>query len=138
MQINVEPQLQALLTELTGVSDWNTIQFSMIPTDTKLGYTQVVNAQPDKAKSRLQYLVVIGIASTSLQALKDEIDLLLSKLLPAFSNQGACLGSGLAQLISQIDVETPDTYSINNNVSLNSDFKTSISLLIEVIISNAN
>jgi hypothetical protein len=128
----IESQLSQLLTQVTQVTKWDTIQFSMLPTDSPKGYLQLAGVGYGAIASST-WLVGIGIASTSLSGLKSQIYGILEAIESQLYQPQACLsGGGIVSIDGQIQVELPDSYANQSGISQTSGFRTAITFEVSV------
>jgi hypothetical protein len=125
---NIGDALTTKLTDIFGIDDWDTIQFSMLPGEPNKGYFQVVEVNPGRSVHESTWLVGIGIAKTNLGDLRAEVSNIVNLTVTNFAQIDSCIeGLGSAKLSDQIQIEIPDTYSQQSSVSITSGYKTAVS-----------
>lgn len=126
-------QLEASLSVTTGVTSWDTIQFSMLPFEQPKGYFQLVELEPGRTTSTSIWMVGIGIAATSLEALHTQVATLVESVVSTYSNPQDCLGiGGNARLQGPLQVEIPSSYINENAVTTTSAFQTALTFTIAI------
>ena len=123
-----------LLTDITDVENWNSITFGILPNEDPKGFiflasTEVIN------RVRFQHLwgVAIAISDTNLNDLSEQVESISGKLKQALKQPTSCLpDGGSVTLNSPIDVEPPQSYPTQGNISGTTGFFTAISFLLEV------
>jgi len=116
----IEQDLINFLTTTTGVTEWDSIQFSLLPTDEALGYIQLVEMPvgANQATTQLKFMIMIGYAAESLDELKTNIYLACENIFNAVSKPTVCFGSGQLSIASPgIVVDIPDSDITQNNIT---------------------
>lgn len=130
--VQIENQLKSLLTSTTQVSKWDTIQFSMLPTDQPKGYLQLSEIEFGALASS-SWLVGIGLASTSLNGLKAQIYAILEAIENLLYYPSPCLaGGGIVNITGPIQVELPDSYANQSGITQTTGFRTAITFEVNV------
>lgn len=125
--------LETELTSIYGITEWDSIQFSMLPGEANKGYFQVVEVNPGRSVQETTWLVGIGIAQTTLDALWVQVSMIVNSTITNFAQVNSCInGLGSAQLSDQIQIEVPDTYSQQSAVSVATGFKTAVSFGLKI------
>jgi hypothetical protein len=105
----------------------------MLPGDDPEGYFQVVEINPGRSVHQSTWLVGIGISATSLDDLWTQVSTIVNQTVTNFSEADACIsGLGSAHLSDQIQIEVPDTYTQQAQVTNTNAFKTSVSFGIRI------
>lgn len=128
----IEAQLTSLLTGVTNVSKWDTIQFSMLPTDQPKGYLQLSEVDYGSLSTTV-WLVGIGIASTSLNGLKGQVYAILEAIESQLFYPSPCLPEGgIVSVRGPVQVELPDSYANQSGISQTSGFRTAITFELSI------
>ena len=122
----IQTSFESLLTQTTGVTKWDTIQFSMLPKEQPKGYLQMTQVQYG-ALSTSEWLVGIGIAELTLEALNARVYHLLEAIEANLYSPNPCLeGGGSVAINGPIQVEIPDSYANQSGISNTTGFRTAI------------
>lgn len=133
----IRDNLKAYLTAILGITDWDTIQFSLLPTDNPRGYFQVVEVTPSGSTVVSTWIVGIGIGAETLGDLNSQVSALVKAVVDNLGQNNTCLaGLGSVKLSDSIEIEVPNTYSQQSSISLTTGFTTSISFGIQVTSAN--
>lgn len=122
------------LANVTGVSDWNSINFGILPGENPKGYMFLASTSVSNRVRKVQlWAFAIAVSATSLNQLSDTTEALTDKILTAFKNPTGCIeGIGLIELSGNVDVEAPQSYSHQGNQSQTTGFFTAITFLLEI------
>lgn len=133
MQLStLKSNIKTLLESTTGVTKWDTIQFSMLPSDAPKGYFQL-NEITYGAMVSSDWLVGIGVASTSLSDLESQVFTILEAIENQFYYPNPCLaGGGIVNIQDSIQVEIPDTYANQSGITATDGFRTAITFMLTV------
>jgi len=127
-----QSNLETELSNLTGVSNWQSTSFGILPNEGPKGYLQLESvSNTNLSLSRVRFLGGIAVSGASLSALNTRVFDLVEALVSGFRNSQGCLGGTRFRIISPINVEIPQTYSQQNNVSSISGYFTAITFALE-------
>jgi hypothetical protein len=133
----IKQQLKAYLTSNFGVTKWDAIQFSLLPKSDPVGYFQAIEVRPTRATVISVWLVGIGVASTTLDDLDTKVAELVSSIIDTFGQNPVCIsGLGSMKLSEQVQIEVPNTYAQQSQVSTSTGFSTSVSFGLEITTAN--
>ena len=126
--------LKDFLIATFGIPAWDAIQSSMLPKDVPKGYFQLVEADYGPV-SRTTWLVGIGVAAVSLEALWLSVDGLLDVIEASMVHPKPCLAYGSLDVRPNIQVEIPDSYVNQGGISTTTGFRTAITF--QVVLTSA-
>lgn len=125
----IKEQLQSI----TGVTNWESINFSILPDEDPKGFMFPLAINPESpSRSIVTYGVGIAISSSSLEGLTTESLLISNTIARSFSTRAICSDEGIIRLVGSIELEPPQSYPQQSNVSLTTGFFTAITFSIEV------
>lgn len=121
----------ASLTLTTGVTKWDSIRFSLLPSDEPQGYVQPSRVSFTQTIRTTRYMGVIGLAALTLEELWADVEQMVSSL--QTYQRAQCVGGMSGKLVGDIVIDIPDTYSTQaHQSSTSAGFKTSIAFELEV------
>lgn len=123
--LNVKSNLEANLTAITGVTNWEAIQFSMLPGDNPIGYLQLSQVNTG-AVQELVWLVGIGFASITLNDLWSQVYGSIEAVQNSIGVTGGCTGDGAYKLDGPIECEIPDSYVNQGEFTATNGYRTAI------------
>lgn len=132
--IHLRSNLKGFLIDTFNIPAWDSIQSSMLPKDPPKGYFQLVEADYGPV-SRTTWLVGIGVAANSLDALWLKVDILLNIIEASMIHPRPCLTFGSLEVSSSIQVEVPDSYVNQGGISVTTSFRTAVTF--QVVITSA-
>lgn len=133
----IESDLIAYLTTVTGVGTWDSIQFSLLPQDESLGYIQLVEVpvRMNASTAVVKYMVMIGFAAESLEEIKVLTYTVASSIFTNLTKPTVCFGSGQLSLDNPgVVIDIPDSDTTQNNITNTSLFRTALAftLLVQI------
>lgn len=127
------PDLKDTLTAITQVDNWESINFGILPGENPKGYLFPLGVAPSSpSRQVITYGVAIAISSTSLQGLGETALQLSRTIARSFTTAVVCSSEGVVRLIGNIDIEPPQSYPQQSNVTLTTGFFTAVTFAIEV------
>lgn len=128
--------LLANLTAITGVTDWENIGFSMLPSDAPTGFAYLIENAPGKTTQSITMAVGIGVASTTLSGLFSACDGLMDAIATAYGKQRTtCDGlGGLVELVEPVQTTLPESYVNQNVTSATEAFRTVITFAVRLTV----
>ena len=115
---DLHTQLKASLTSITGVGEWFTIEFSMMPTESPKGFLYPLLFEVQKTTFTTVWLMAIKVTSLDIDSFNTTVFSLIDSLIGATANPEVCLTSEGNFQISEIDLELPKSYT-NENIRSN-------------------
>jgi len=130
--VQLKTNLESFLRSTLGVQAWDTIQFSMIPTDAPKGYFQLSEITYGQSTQSL-WLVGIGIASLSLSGLDNQIATILEAIEANYYYPQPCInGLGALSIPGSIQIEVPDSYANQSGISQTTGFRTAVTFQLSI------
>lgn len=128
----------ALITSLqaaTGITNWENIGFSMLPTDSPSGFLYRMEMTASKTTKEVVFAVGIGVADTSLSGLFEQTDAMTDAIAANYGKQRVnCEGIGTVGILDTIREELPDSY-VNQNVTSSTEaFRTAITFALKITV----
>lgn len=129
----IHSAIESLFIDLFGITEWDSISFSMLPEDASKGYFQINEVQPGNAVNTTEWLVGIGVSDSTLDGLWEQVYGYLDIIKSQLMNRQQCLGNGVAKA-TLVNVSIPDSYTNNSHLTSAQGFKTAIAfnLIVEV------
>jgi tetrahydromethanopterin S-methyltransferase subunit B len=125
--------IQNLLETITQVENWNSINFGILPGEDPKGFIFPLGVEINSpSRHIITYAVGISISEISIELLMSKVLEISGAIAKAFSTQAQCIDGKIAQLTSNIDIEIPQSYPNQSNVSLTTGFFTAITFTIQV------
>ncbi len=126
--------IQSVLTNLTGVSNWDSINFGILPNESPKGYLFPLRVDPNSpSRQVITYGVAIAVSGADLEGLGGICLEISQGLARAFKSGPVCSEDlGVIRLIGPIDINAPQSYPNQSNVSLTTGFFTAITFTLEV------
>jgi hypothetical protein len=124
------------LSELTGIEDWEAISFGILPGEDPKGIVLPSSvSMVSQAKLKTIFMVGILISSQTLGDLSDTAQEIATLIGNSLGRAQVCLpgGAGLMRLVGEINIEIPQSYSQQSNISNTTGFFTSITFGVEVL-----
>lgn len=133
----IESDVIAYLTTVTGVTTWDSIQFSLLPQDESLGYIQLVEVpvKMNASSATVKYMVMVGFAAESLEDIKSLTYTVASNIFTNLTKPTVCFGSGQLSLDNPgVVIDIPDSDTTQNNITNTSLFRTALAftLLVQI------
>jgi len=125
------------LEEITGVSDWESINFGILPGEDPKGYLFPLSVEANNPSRQIvSYAVGIAISSDTLTGLSEASLDLANQIVKAFSQEPQCFlddsgNSKSLRLTTGVEIEIPQTYPNQSNISLTTGFFTALTFTIE-------
>jgi hypothetical protein len=131
----IRTALIASLTASTGITNWENIGFSMLPSDAPSGFLYRLEMTASKTTKEVVFAVGIGVASTTLSGLFVLTDELTDMIAENYGKQRvSCEGLGTIGLLDGIREELPDSY-VNQNVTSSTEaFRTAITFALKITV----
>lgn len=115
---DLNEQLKDSLTSITGVSDWFTIEFSMLPSEDPKGFIYPIVFQQTRTTLEVSWFMGIKVADTDISLLNATCFQLIEALVNSTANPANCLTDKGNFEISKIDLEIPSSFT-NENIRSN-------------------
>lgn len=131
----IEANIQAQLTQATGIDTWESFQFSLIPEDAALGYIQLLEMPValNSSTTTLKFMVLISLAAETLDELKTAVYTLVQSTSAAFARPTSCTGTGVLSIPAPgIVIDMFDSYVNENHITNTSYLKARIAFSLHV------
>ncbi len=118
--------LKYKLSELLGVYEWDTTQFTILPNEKPKGYLQLVQTTIGAVYST-EWMVGIAVADDDLNTLWDNVYSIVESINTYLTHPSPCIKpGGTLSLNGSIDIEVPSSYSNQTGISNTEGWKTAI------------
>lgn len=126
--------IKTKLTEITGVTDWENLAFTMYPGDPETGYMQPVSVELGKGINTIILMAGIGIAEVSMSLLWEKVLNTIGLLESAFASSAVCADGTSLSLTGKIEINLPDTYIQQGDISETNAFQVAISFQLTAMV----
>jgi hypothetical protein len=122
------------LATLTGVENWTSINFGILPQEDPKGYLFLSSIQPQNKTRLIEFWgCAIAVSATTLNDLADKCHALAKLIANALKASVVCIPNvGSLTLSGNVDVEPPQSYPNQGNQSSTSGFFTAITFVLEI------
>lgn len=121
-----------LSSSLPSVTSWDHISFGILPNEAPKGFTMLMKVDP-VSLSLNEYFWGVGIlvSGTSKEDLDAQVFELIDNIILTFNKPRQCTGLGRVEIEGSVDVEQPQTYAQQSNVSTTTGFFTSVTFMVK-------
>lgn len=118
---------------LIPLERWDTINFGILPNEPSKGivFPSSVN-QLNSNRSVTDFLVGILVSNVSFNDLASECLELANLIYQKYGREKQCTENGMLELLGDIDISTPQSYSNQSNISNTNGFFTSVSFALRL------
>jgi hypothetical protein len=135
--MNITTQRELIKTNLEStleVTNWDSVNFGILPNENSKGFISFGKLEKvDNSLSKSTWLVGVAVSNVSLEGLYTEALGIIQSAYDLFSNPTTCFsGLGNTQLASEINMEIPQSYAQQSNISSTNGWFTAITFAIEI------